>query len=175
MAALHHLGRHDGRERADALLAQFGLTDAASKPVSTWSGGMRRKLDLAMTLVGSPAVVFLDEPTTGLDPRSRRTLWDEVRALVAAGTTILLTTQYLEEADQLADRIAVLDGGIMARFRTMAISPGSVLSGQVLGFVVQGLAAVTLVVLAAVAMGYRPAAGALDWLGRPRRGRPTCP
>ncbi|QGQ18049.1 ATP-binding cassette domain-containing protein [Cellulomonas sp. JZ18] len=111
MAALHHLGRREGRERTDALLAQFGLTDAAAKPVSTWSGGMRRKLDLAMTLVGSPSVVFLDEPTTGLDPRSRRTLWDEVRALVAAGTTILLTTQYLEEADQLADRVAVLDGG----------------------------------------------------------------
>ncbi|WP_454049840.1 ABC transporter ATP-binding protein [Cellulomonas sp. Marseille-Q8402] len=111
MASLHHLGRHAGRERADALLAQFGLVEAARKPVSTWSGGMRRKLDLAMTLVGSPAVVFLDEPTTGLDPRSRRTLWDEVRALVAAGTTILLTTQYLEEADRLADRVAVLDGG----------------------------------------------------------------
>jgi len=111
MAALHHLGRREGRERTDALLARFGLTDAARKPVSTWSGGMRRKLDLAMTLMGTPAVVFLDEPTTGLDPRSRRTLWDEVRALVAAGTTILLTTQYLEEADKLADRIAVLDGG----------------------------------------------------------------
>ncbi|UZN02176.1 ABC transporter ATP-binding protein [Cellulomonas sp. S1-8] len=111
MTALHHLGRRAGRERVDALLAQFGLTDAARKPVSTWSGGMRRKLDLAMTLVGSPAVVFLDEPTTGLDPRSRRTLWDEVRALVAAGTTVLLTTQYLEEADHLADRVAVLDGG----------------------------------------------------------------
>jgi ABC-2 type transport system ATP-binding protein len=111
MASLHHLGRRDGRERVDALLEQFGLADAARKPVSTWSGGMRRKLDLAMTLVGTPAVVFLDEPTTGLDPRSRRTLWDEVRALVAAGTTILLTTQYLEEADRLADRVAVLDGG----------------------------------------------------------------
>jgi ABC-2 type transport system ATP-binding protein len=111
MASLHHLGRREGRERVDALLAQFGLTDAARKPVSTWSGGMRRKLDLAMTLVGTPSVVFLDEPTTGLDPRSRRTLWDEVRALVAAGTTILLTTQYLEEADQLADRVAVLDRG----------------------------------------------------------------
>ena len=111
MTQLHHLGRAAGRERTDALLARFGLTDAARKPVSTWSGGMRRKLDLAMTLVGSPAVVFLDEPTTGLDPRSRRTLWDEVRALVAAGTTILLTTQYLDEADHLADRVAVLDGG----------------------------------------------------------------
>ena len=111
MASLHHLGRREGRERVDALLTQFALTDAARKPVSTWSGGMRRKLDLAMTLVGTPAVVFLDEPTAGLDPRSRRTLWDEVRALVAAGTTILLTTQYLEEADRLADRVAVLDGG----------------------------------------------------------------
>ena len=111
MASLHHLGRQAGRARADALLAQFGLTDAARKPVATWSGGMRRKLDLAMTLVGSPAVVFLDEPTTGLDPRSRRTLWDEVRALASAGTTILLTTQYLEEADKLADRVAVLHGG----------------------------------------------------------------
>ncbi|QZN87230.1 ABC transporter ATP-binding protein [Cellulomonas sp. C5510] len=111
MTALHHLGRREGRERAETLLARFGLTDAARKPVSTWSGGMRRKLDLAMTLVGEPAVVFLDEPTTGLDPRSRRALWDEVRALVAGGTTILLTTQYLEEADLLADRVAVLDGG----------------------------------------------------------------
>ncbi|WP_459349134.1 ABC transporter ATP-binding protein [Cellulomonas olei] len=111
MTALHHLGRREGRERAGALLTRFGLTDAARKPVSTWSGGMRRKLDLAMTLVGDPAVVFLDEPTTGLDPRSRRALWDEVRALVAGGTTILLTTQYLEEADLLADRVAVLDGG----------------------------------------------------------------
>jgi ABC-2 type transport system ATP-binding protein len=111
MASLHHLGRRTGRERVDALLDQFGLTDAARKPVSTWSGGMRRRLDLAMTLVGAPSVVLLDEPTTGLDPRSRRTLWDEVRALVAAGTTILLTTQYLEEADHLADRVAVLDRG----------------------------------------------------------------
>jgi ABC-2 type transport system ATP-binding protein len=111
MASLHHLGRRQGRDRADALLAQFGLTDHARTPVSTWSGGLRRRLDLAMTLVGTPAVVFLDEPTTGLDPRSRRTLWDEVRALVATGTTILLTTHYLEEADQLADRVAVLDGG----------------------------------------------------------------
>jgi len=111
MASLHHLGRREGRERVDALLTQFALTDAARKPVSTWSGGMRRKLDLAMTLVGTPAVAFLDEPTAGLDPRSRRTLWDEVRALVTAGTTILLTTQYLEEADRLADRVAVLDGG----------------------------------------------------------------
>jgi ABC-2 type transport system ATP-binding protein len=111
MAALHHLPRAVGRERVAALLDRFTLTEAAGKPVSTWSGGMRRKLDLAMTLMGQPAVVFLDEPTTGLDPRSRRTLWDEVRALVTAGTTVLLTTQYLDEADHLADRVAVLDGG----------------------------------------------------------------
>ncbi|MDM7830092.1 ATP-binding cassette domain-containing protein [Cellulomonas sp. MW9] len=111
MADLHHLGRAAGRQRVAELLERFGLTDAADKPVATYSGGMKRKLDLAMTLVGTPSVVFLDEPTTGLDPRSRRTLWDEVRALVADGTTILLTTQYLEEADQLADSVAVLHGG----------------------------------------------------------------
>jgi ABC-2 type transport system ATP-binding protein len=93
------------------VLDRFGLTEAAGKPVATYSGGMKRKLDLAMTLVGAPSVVFLDEPTAGLDPRSRRALWDEVRALVAAGTTILLTTQYLEEADQLADSVAVLHRG----------------------------------------------------------------
>jgi ABC-2 type transport system ATP-binding protein len=115
MADLHHLGRSAGRRRTAELLERFGLAEAADKPVMTYSGGMKRKLDLAMTLMGSPAVVFLDEPTTGLDPRSRRTLWDEVRALVAGGTTILLTTQYLEEADQLADTVAVLhDGRVVA-------------------------------------------------------------
>ena len=93
------------------MLDRFGLTDAAHKPVSTYSGGMRRRLDLAMTLVGSPRVIFLDEPTTGLDPGSRRTMWDSIRALVAGGITIFLTTQYLDEADELADRIAVLDHG----------------------------------------------------------------
>ncbi len=99
-----------------ALLERFDLVEAASRRVATYSGGMRRRLDLAMTLVGSPQVIFLDEPTTGLDPRSRRTLWAIVRELVAAGTTIFLTTQYLEEADQLADRIAVLHHGrIVAR------------------------------------------------------------
>ena len=111
MADLHLLPKDVGRRRAEDLLERFELTEAGDKLASTYSGGMKRKLDLAMTLVGAPAVVFLDEPTAGLDPRSRRTLWDEVRALVAAGTTILLTTQYLEEADQLADRVAVLDRG----------------------------------------------------------------
>jgi ABC-2 type transport system ATP-binding protein len=111
MADLHHLGRAAGRRRANDLLEQFDLGDAARKPASTYSGGMRRRLDLAMTLVGTPEVIFLDEPTTGLDPRSRRGMWQIVRDLVAGGVTIFLTTQYLEEADELADRIAVLDHG----------------------------------------------------------------
>jgi ABC-2 type transport system ATP-binding protein len=111
MADLHHLGRGDGRRRAAQLLDQFDLTEAGNKPASTYSGGMRRRLDLAMTLVGSPQVVFLDEPTAGLDPRSRRNMWQTVRDLVASGVTIFLTTQYLEEADELADRIAVLHHG----------------------------------------------------------------
>ncbi|MCG8918547.1 ATP-binding cassette domain-containing protein [Actinokineospora sp. PR83] len=111
MADLHHLPRGDGKRRAGRLLEQFDLVEAAGKPVSTYSGGMRRRLDLAMTLVGSPRVIFLDEPTTGLDPRSRRGMWQIVRDLVAGGVTIFLTTQYLEEADELADRIAVLDRG----------------------------------------------------------------
>ena len=111
MADLRHLGREAGPRRVAELLEQFDLTDAADKPLSTYSGGMRRRLDLAMTLVGKPRVIFLDEPTTGLDPRSRLTMWQIVRELASAGVTILLTTQYLDEADQLADRIAVLDEG----------------------------------------------------------------
>src|SRR5579864_3841067 len=111
MADLHHLGRSEGRRRAAALLERFDLVDAARKLPATYSGGMRRRLDLAMTLVGDPRIIFLDEPTTGLDPRSRHTMWQIIRDLVASGVTILLTTQYLEEADQLADRIAVLDRG----------------------------------------------------------------
>jgi ABC-2 type transport system ATP-binding protein len=111
MADLFHLDRVAGQRRATELLDRFGLQESAGKPAATYSGGMQRKLDLAMTLVGNPSVVFLDEPTSGLDPRSRRAMWDIVRELVADGVTILLTTQYLDEADQLADRIAVLDGG----------------------------------------------------------------
>jgi len=111
MADLNHLGRVAGRARVDDLLARFDLVDAASRLVSTYSGGMRRRLDLAMTLIGSPRVIFLDEPTTGLDPRSRRQMWDGIRNLATSGATILLTTQYLDEADELADRIAVLDHG----------------------------------------------------------------
>ncbi|RKR89502.1 ABC-2 type transport system ATP-binding protein [Micromonospora pisi] len=111
MADLHHLGRVAGRRRIAELLDHFDLVEAAKKPATTYSGGMRRRLDLAMTLVGTPQVIFLDEPTTGLDPRSRRGMWQIVRELVAGGVTIFLTTQYLEEADELADRIAVLDHG----------------------------------------------------------------
>jgi ABC-2 type transport system ATP-binding protein len=111
MADLHHLGRNDRRRRTAQLLEQFDLTAASHKPASTYSGGMRRRLDLAMTLIGSPALIFLDEPTTGLDPRGRRKMWQIVRELVAGGVTIFLTTQYLDEADELADRIAVLDHG----------------------------------------------------------------
>ena len=111
MADLSHLGRAAGRARVAELLERFDLVEAARRPASTYSGGMRRRLDLAMTLVGSPRVIFLDEPTTGLDPRSRRTMWDSIRDLVADGVTIFLTTQYLDEADHLADQIAVLDRG----------------------------------------------------------------
>jgi ABC-2 type transport system ATP-binding protein len=111
MADLHHLGRAEGRRRVADLLQRFELVDAATKTAATYSGGMRRRLDLAMTLVGDPRVIFLDEPTTGLDPRSRHTMWRIVRQLAAGGVTIFLTTQYLDEADELADRIAVLDHG----------------------------------------------------------------
>ena len=111
MADLNHLGRNTRQSRVSELLDRFGLTDVAHKQVTTYSGGLRRRLDLAMTLVGEPRVIFLDEPTTGLDPGSRRMMWDSIRQLVAGGVTILLTTQYLDEADELADRIAVLDRG----------------------------------------------------------------
>jgi ABC-2 type transport system ATP-binding protein len=111
MADLHHLGRREGRERASELLRRFDLVEAGPKIPSTYSGGMRRRLDLAMTLIGDPRIIFLDEPTTGLDPRSRHTMWQIIRDLAAGGVTIFLTTQYLEEADQLANRIAVLDKG----------------------------------------------------------------
>jgi len=111
MADLAHLGRVEGQRRAAELLELFELTGAAGKPAMTYSGGMRRRLDLAMTLMMRPRILFLDEPTTGLDPRGRRRTWQIVRDLVTDGTTVFLTTQYLDEADQLADRIAVLDGG----------------------------------------------------------------
>jgi ABC-2 type transport system ATP-binding protein len=111
MADLHHLGQSEGRKRVAALLERFDLVDVGRSTPATYSGGMRRRLDLAMTLVGDPRVIFLDEPTTGLDPRSRHTMWQIIRDLVANGVTIFLTTQYLDEADELADRVAVLDQG----------------------------------------------------------------
>ncbi len=113
---LYQLSSADSRQRAGALLEQFDLTDAADRTVKTYSGGMRRRLDLASALIGRPRLLFLDEPTTGLDPRSRLGMWDVIRSLVREGTTLLLTTQYLEEADELADTIAVVDHGrIIAR------------------------------------------------------------
>ncbi|MFJ9324179.1 ATP-binding cassette domain-containing protein [Streptomyces globisporus] len=114
MADLHHLSKREGRRVAAELLERFDLAEAAKKPASTYSGGMKRRLDIAMTLVGGPRIIFLDEPTTGLDPRSRHTMWGIIRDLVADGVTVFLTTQYLEEADELADRIAVLNKGKIA-------------------------------------------------------------
>ncbi|MBM7170483.1 ATP-binding cassette domain-containing protein [Streptomyces sp. G44] len=111
MAELHGYRRRPARHLAAGLAERFDLVEAAKRPASTYSGGMRRRLDIAMTLVGDPSVIFLDEPTTGLDPRSRHGMWEIVRELVGDGVTVFLTTQYLEEADQLADRIAVLNGG----------------------------------------------------------------
>jgi ABC-2 type transport system ATP-binding protein len=113
-AGLHHLGARDARRRAAELLERFDLAAAADRRVGTYSGGMRRRLDLAASMVAAPRILFLDEPTTGLDPRSRAELWSVIRELLGAGTTILLTTQYLEEADRLADRIAVIDHGRIA-------------------------------------------------------------
>lgn len=114
MADLHHLPKREGRRVAAELLERFDLVEAAKKPASTYSGGMKRRLDIAMTLVGDPRIIFLDEPTTGLDPRSRHNMWQIIRGLVADGVTVFLTTQYLEEADELAHRIAVLHDGTIA-------------------------------------------------------------
>ncbi|MEU6027972.1 ATP-binding cassette domain-containing protein [Streptomyces tauricus] len=114
MADLHHLPKGEGRRVTAELLERFDLVEAAKKPASTYSGGMKRRLDIAMTLVGNPRIIFLDEPTTGLDPRSRHNMWGIIRGLVSDGVTVLLTTQYLEEADELADRIAVLNDGKIA-------------------------------------------------------------
>jgi ABC-2 type transport system ATP-binding protein len=113
MADLYHLGRARARARIEELLERFDLTEAAGKLIATYSGGMQRKLDLAMTLVSDPQIIFFDEPTTGLDPRSRRTMWQIVKDLTRSGVTIFLTTQYLDEADQLADQIALLDHGTL--------------------------------------------------------------
>ncbi|MFD6039639.1 ABC transporter [Streptomyces sp. ZS0098] len=120
MADLHHLSKQEGRRVTAELLERFDLVEAAKKPASTYSGGMKRRLDIAMTLVGTPRIIFLDEPTTGLDPRSRHNMWGIIRELVSDGVTVFLTTQYLEEADELADRIAVLNDGKIAAEGTAA-------------------------------------------------------
>jgi ABC-2 type transport system ATP-binding protein len=114
LGLMHHLGRRGARTRADELLEQFGLADAADRLVKTWSGGMRRRLDVVASLIVTPLVLFLDEPTTGLDPRSRAEIWNAIRTLAANGTTILLTTQYLDEADRLSDQIVIIDAGRVA-------------------------------------------------------------
>jgi len=111
LGLMHHLGRHGARARAASLLGQFGLADAADRLVKTWSGGMRRRLDVIASLIVTPLVLFLDEPTTGLDPRSRADIWATIEMLAADGTTVLLTTQYLEEADRLCDQIVIVDSG----------------------------------------------------------------
>ncbi len=132
---LYHLSWPDARSRAAELLAQFDLVDAAGRPAKTFSGGMQRRLDLAASLVGQPKVLFLDEPTTGLDPRSRLGMWDVIRSLVAGGTTIMLTTQYLDEADELADSIVVIDHGLVIAAGTAEDLKGKV-GGDVLEFTV---------------------------------------
>ena len=129
---LYHLSWPTARSRAADLLNQFGLSDAADRPAKTYSGGMQRRLDLAASLVGHPKVLFLDEPTTGLDPRSRLGMWDIIRSLVASGTTLLLTTQYLDEADELADEIVVIDHG-----QVIAVGRSEQLKGRVGGDVLE--------------------------------------
>ena len=131
LSRLLGFGRNEAKTRAAELLAAFGLTDAADRQVRKFSGGMRRRIDIAASIIVAPRLLFLDEPTTGLDPRSRNQVWDIVRALVADGTTVLLTTQYLEEADQLADRIAVIDHGKVIAEGTSAELKASVGTGAV--------------------------------------------
>ena len=165
---LHHLSRTEARRRADELLGRFELVYAADRRVSTWSGGMRRRLDLAASLVGRPEVLFLDEPTAGLDPRSRMRLWDVIAGLVHDGTTVLLTTQYLEEADHLASKVAVIDAG-----RLIAVGSPDDLKAQVGGTFVEVTVAVPseLAVAAAALAPLAPGGVRID----AGRGRVTVP
>jgi ABC-2 type transport system ATP-binding protein len=171
---LARLRRRAAKRRADDLLAQFGLEQAAGRAVRTYSGGMRRRLDLAASLLGQPPVLFLDEPTTGLDPVSRQALWEMIRDLVRAGGTLLLTTQYLDEADQLADRICVLDGGRVSAEGTPAELKARVGTAQLRVTVpVTASLAAAAAILAGHAAGRvttRPAAGCLEAPVRPRSG-----
>jgi ABC-2 type transport system ATP-binding protein len=151
---LFHLPIAHVRERAAQLLERFDLTEAADRPIKTYSGGMRRRLDLASSLIGNPSILFLDEPTTGLDPRSRLGMWSVIEDLVAEGTTVLLTTQYLEEADQLADRIVVIDHG-----RVIAEGSADQLKAQVGGDRIEVVVAAVQAQAAATALG--PAVGSV--------------
>jgi ABC-2 type transport system ATP-binding protein len=149
---LHHLTKARSRTRAVELLEQFGLSDAANRTAKTYSGGMQRRLDLAASLVGNPKVLFLDEPTTGLDPRSRLGMWDIIRSLVEVGTTLLLTTQYLDEADELADQIVVIDHGLVIAAGT-AEELKSRVGGDVLEFTVPDRAQISEAVSAVAPIG----------------------
>jgi ABC-2 type transport system ATP-binding protein len=149
---LYHLRWPDARSRAVELLGQFGLTDAADRAAKTYSGGMQRRLDLAASLVGKPRVLFLDEPTTGLDPRSRLGMWDIIRTLVARGTTILLTTQYLDEADELADEIVVIDHGLVIAAGTAEELKGRA-GGDVVEFTVPDRSRVSDAIAAIAVLG----------------------
>src|SRR4051794_31625286 len=162
VARLLDLSRREARRRAAELVERFGLTDAAGRRVRTYSGGMRRRLDLAVSLVGRPEVLFLDEPTTGLDPRHRNEVWDEVRALAADGTTVLLTTQYLEEAEQLADDLVVLDHGRVIAAGTPAALKADV-GGQRLH--VRPLRPADLPAVATLVAGLVPGTPAIDAAG----------
>jgi ABC-2 type transport system ATP-binding protein len=149
---LHHLSWPDAKRRAVELLEQFDLSDAADRPAKTYSGGMQRRLDLAASLVGRPTVLFLDEPTTGLDPRARIGMWAVIRNLVSTGTTLLLTTQYLDEADELADEIVVIDHGVVIAAGTAEELKNKV-GGDVLEFSVPDPAAVARAVAAVADVG----------------------
>ena len=157
MGRLHHLRRADANRRAGELLEQFDLAEAGDRPVKTYSGGMQRRLDLAASLVAQPPVLFLDEPTTGLDPRGRVGMWDVIRDLVSSGTTLLLTTQYLEEADELADEIVVIDRGLVIAAGTSDELKDRV-GGDVVGFEVANESAVAAAVTALDGVGEGPPA-----------------